>query len=88
MPRGRKLSGRTKKQISHLPKHAQRVYEKTHERTLEHYRSPKKRKGRSKSAEEAAHKVAWTAAGLEERARLERERRARDKIGRVVSAPA
>ncbi|MDQ3969055.1 MAG: ChaB family protein [Thermoproteota archaeon] len=89
MPRGKKLSGRTKKQISHLPKHAQRVYEKTHERTLEHYRSPEKRKGRSKCVEAAAeHKVAWTAAGLEERARLERERRARDKIGRVVSAPA
>jgi cation transport regulator ChaB len=62
MPRGMKLSARTKKQISHLPKHSQRVYQKTHERALKHYRSPERRKGRSKSAEEAAHKVAWAAA--------------------------
>lgn len=62
MPREKKVSRRTKKQISYLPKHSQRVYQKTHERALKHYRSPEKRKGRSKSAEEAAHKVAWAAA--------------------------
>jgi cation transport regulator ChaB len=48
MPREKKLSGRTKKQISHLPKHAKRVYQKTHERALKHYRSPEKREGRRK----------------------------------------
>jgi cation transport regulator ChaB len=59
MPRGKKLSGRTKNQISYLPRHTQGVYQKTHKRVLEHYRGPEKRKGRSKSAEEAAaHKVA------------------------------
>ena len=58
MLRGKKLSGRTKKQISHLPKHAQQVYQKTHERALKHYRSPEKRKGRSKGAEETIHKEA------------------------------
>jgi cation transport regulator ChaB len=56
MPRGKKLSGRTKKQIIPLPKHAQGVYQKTHERALKHYHSPEKRKGRSKCAEEAAHR--------------------------------
>jgi cation transport regulator ChaB len=61
MPREKKVSRRTKKQISYLPKHSQRVYQKTHERALKHYRSPEKRKGRSKSAEKAAHKVAWAA---------------------------
>jgi hypothetical protein len=49
MPRGRKLSTRTRKQISHLPKHAQRVYEKTHERALQHYRSLKKEKDEAKA---------------------------------------
>jgi cation transport regulator ChaB len=47
---------------SYLPKHAQEVYQKTHERALKHYPSPEKRKGRSKSAEEAAYRVAWAAA--------------------------
>jgi hypothetical protein len=36
------------------------VYQKTHERALKHYHSPKKRKVRTKSAEKSAHKVLCT----------------------------
>ncbi len=44
MPRGKKLSSRTRKQISDLPKHSQKVYQKVHQRALQHYLVPKRGK--------------------------------------------
>jgi cation transport regulator ChaB len=60
MPRNR-LSERTKKAISHLSPKQKRTFRKAHASALKHYRSPSKRKGRSGSPEEAAHRVAWSA---------------------------
>ncbi len=61
MPRS-KLSQRTKKAISDLTPKQKRTYKKAHDNAVKHYRSPSKRKGISKSPEEAAHRVAWSAA--------------------------
>jgi cation transport regulator len=58
----KQLSTRTKKQIDSLPKHAQRIYKKAHDNAIEQYQDPDKRRGgKSKSAEEVAHKVSWAA---------------------------
>ena len=43
-----------------LPSHAQEIYMKAHNRALEEYQDPKKRRG-PESLEEVAHKVAWAA---------------------------
>lgn len=43
--------------------HGKRAYEQSFNQALEHYQDPKKRRGGSKvSPEEAAHRVAWSAA--------------------------
>jgi len=56
------LSSRTIKQIDSLPEHAQRIYKKAHASAIEQYQSPEKRRGGKKqSAEEVAHKTAWSA---------------------------
>ena len=47
----KRLSTRTKKQIDSLPEHAQHIYQNP----------DKRRGGKSESAEEVAHKVAWAA---------------------------
>ena len=58
----KQLSTRTKKQIDSLPKHAQHIYKKVHASAIEQYQSPEKRRGGKKqSAEEVAHKAAWSA---------------------------
>ena len=52
-----KLSSRTKKQIDSLPKHAQHIFKKAHANAVKHYQDPdKRRRGKSQSAEEVAHK--------------------------------
>jgi cation transport regulator len=57
-----KLSSRTKKQIDSLPEHAQHIYKKTHASALRQYKDPKKRRGgKEQSAEQVAHKAAWSA---------------------------
>ena len=43
-----------------LPEHAKEIYKEAHNNALEHYKDPKKRRGRA-SLEEVAHKVAWAA---------------------------
>ena len=43
-----------------LPEHAQHIYKEAHNNALEHYKDPKKRRGKA-SLEEVAHKVAWAA---------------------------
>ncbi|MBI2853748.1 MAG: ChaB family protein [Chloroflexi bacterium] len=43
-----------------LPAHAQEIYLKAHNKALEEYKDPEKRRG-SESLEETAHKVAWAA---------------------------
>ena len=56
------LSTRTKKQIDSLPEHAQHIFKKAHDNALKEYQDPEKRRGgKSQSAEEVAHKAAWTA---------------------------
>lgn len=56
------LSSRTIKQIDSLPEHAQHIYKKAHASAIEQYQSPEKRRGGKKqSAEEVAHKTAWSA---------------------------
>ena len=56
------LSSRTRKQIDSLPEHAQHIYKKAHASAIEQYQNPEKRRGGKKqSAEEVAHKTAWTA---------------------------
>ncbi len=47
-----------------LPKHAQEIYRKAHNKALEEYKDPKKRRGYA-SLEEVAHKVAWAAVKAE-----------------------
>ena len=45
-----------------MPEHAQHIYKKTHDNAIEQYQKPDKRRGgKSESAEEVAHKVAWAA---------------------------
>lgn len=67
MPKTRKnnkneLSEVTKKRIDDLPEHAQHIFEKAHSSALKEYKNPEKRRGGKKeSAEEVAHKVAWSA---------------------------
>lgn len=56
------LSSRTIKQIDSLPEHAQHIYKKAHASAIEQYQNPEKRRGGKKqSAEEVAHKTAWSA---------------------------
>jgi cation transport regulator len=57
-----RLSESTEKRIDELPSHAQEIFEETHNSAIEHYKDPNKRRGgKSESAEEIAHKVAWSA---------------------------
>ncbi len=57
-----KLSPRTRKAIDKLPKHAQQIYKKAHASALKEYKNPEKRRGgKRQSAEQVAHKVAWSA---------------------------
>lgn len=56
------LSARTKKAIDSLPEHAQHIFKKAHSNAVKQYQNPEKRRGgRSQTAEEVAHKTAWTA---------------------------
>jgi hypothetical protein len=79
MPRGKKLSSRTRKQISDLPKHSQKVYQKAHQRALQHYLVPKRGKEEarvSKKQESRRSRLQSCMGGSEreeseERARLE-----------------
>ncbi|MBV9175547.1 MAG: ChaB family protein [Nitrososphaeraceae archaeon] len=58
----KQLSTRTKKQIDSLPEHAQHIYKKAHASAIDQYQNPEKRRGGKKqSAEEVAHKAAWSA---------------------------
>ena len=60
--RSTRLSPRTKKQIDSLPVHAQEIYKEAHASALQQYQNPEKRRGgKRESAEEVAHKVAWSA---------------------------
>ena len=43
-----------------LPEHAREIYREAHNRALEEYKDPKRRRGNA-SLEEVAHKVAWAA---------------------------
>lgn len=43
-----------------LPTHAEEIYQKAHDKAVEEYSDPSKRRGDS-SNEEVAHKVAWSA---------------------------
>lgn len=55
------LSPRTKKQIDSLPQHAQHIFKKAHGKAVKQYQNPAKRRGGKKqSAEEVAHKIAWS----------------------------
>jgi cation transport regulator len=56
------LSPRTKKQIDSLPQHAQHIFKKAHGNAVKQYQNPaKRREGKKQSAEEVAHKTAWSA---------------------------
>lgn len=56
------LSTRTKKQIDTLPEHAQHIFRKAHANAVRQYQDPAKRRGgKRRSAEEVAHKTAWSA---------------------------
>ena len=56
------LSESTKKRIDQLPSHAQEIFKEAHNSAIEQYKDPDKRRGGKKeSAEEVAHKVAWSA---------------------------
>jgi cation transport regulator len=45
-----------------LPKHAQRIFKKTHDNAIEQYQNHKKRRGgNSKNAVEVAQKASWAA---------------------------
>lgn len=56
------LSPRTKKQIDSLPQHAQHIFKNAHGNAVKQYQNPAKRRGGKKqSAEEVAHKIAWSA---------------------------
>jgi cation transport regulator len=56
------LSTRTKKQIDTLPEHAQHIFKKVHANAVRQYQNPAKRRGgKRQSAEEVAHKAAWSA---------------------------
>lgn len=56
------LSPGTKKQIDSLPQHAQHIFKKAHDNAAKQYQNPAKRRGgKNQSAEEVAHKTAWSA---------------------------
>lgn len=56
------LSEATEKRIDSLPKHAQDIFKSAHASAINEYKDPDKRRGgKSESAEEVAHKVAWAA---------------------------
>lgn len=56
------LSPRTKKQIDSLPQHAQHIFKKAHGNSVKQYQNvAKRREGKKQSAEEVAHKTAWSA---------------------------
>ena len=56
------LSESTKKRIDELPPHAQEIFKEAHNRAIDQYKDPDKRRGGKKeSAEEVAHKVGWSA---------------------------
>lgn len=56
------LSAATEKRIDALPKHARDIFRKAHASALDEYKDPERRRGgKSESAEEVAHKVAWAA---------------------------
>jgi cation transport regulator len=56
------LSTRTKKQIDTLPEYAQHIFKKAHANAVRQYQDPAKRRGgKRQSAEEVAHKTAWSA---------------------------
>jgi cation transport regulator len=56
------VSTRTKKQIDTLPEHAQLIFKKAHANAVRQYQDPAKRRGgKRQSAEEVAHKTAWSA---------------------------
>jgi cation transport regulator len=50
-----------KKQIDDLPEHGQHIFKKTRESALKRYKDPSKRRSKSDTPEEVAHKVAWSA---------------------------
>ncbi len=59
---GAGLAPRTRKAIDTLPVHARHIYTKAHKNALKQYKSPPKRRGgKSRSREQVAHKVAWSA---------------------------
>ncbi len=60
MPREKSLKDIPKGPENVLPKHAKEIYMEAHNKALEEYKDPKKRRG-NESLEEAAHKVAWAA---------------------------
>ncbi len=57
----KELSESTQKRIDELPSHAQEIYKEAHANALERYQDPDKRRDSNESAEEVAHKVAWSA---------------------------
>ncbi len=59
MPKEKSPEG-TPEAVKGLPKHAQEIYQKAHDNSLEQYKDPAKRRGKA-SLEETAHKVAWAA---------------------------
>ncbi|MBA3749966.1 MAG: ChaB family protein [Nitrosopumilus sp.] len=55
------LSESIEKRIDQLPSHAQHIFKKAHANAVKEYQDPDKRRGGEKeSAEEVAHKVAWS----------------------------
>lgn len=44
-----------------LPKHAQDIYRKTFNSSVERYKNPSKRRSKSQPKETAAHRTAWNA---------------------------
>jgi cation transport regulator len=56
------ISDATEKRIDQLPEHAQHIFKKAHASAVKEYQDPdKRREGKKESAEEVAHKVAWSA---------------------------
>ncbi len=60
MPREKSTKDLPKGAEEVLPDHAKEIYKEAHNKALEEYTDPKKRRGRA-SLEEVAHKVAWAA---------------------------
>jgi cation transport regulator len=60
MPREKSTEDLPKGVEEALPDHAKEIYKEAHNKALEEYRDPKKRRGKE-SLEEVAHKVAWAA---------------------------